>query len=182
MKFIIAILKRVLTLYDLPFILACDKFGKGSHIGLGYAMIFSRKKGVRIGDRVSVGARAIIQTAANKLHEPILEIGDDTMIGADFFASAAHKIVIGKNCMFSMRVSILDHDHICNKTGPIWKQGITEGKPIIIGDNTFIGINAVILKGVTLGKNCVVGANAVVTKSFPDNSVIAGSPARVIKK
>ena len=54
-------------------------------------------------------------------------------------------------------------------------------KPVKIGDNAWIGDNVTILPGVSLGNNVIVGANAVVTKSFPDNSVIAGVPAKVIK-
>lgn len=52
---------------------------------------------------------------------------------------------------------------------------------IKIGDNCNIGWNAIILPGVTIGKNCVVGAGAIVTKDVPDNSVVAGCPARVIE-
>lgn len=104
------------------------------------------------------------------------------MIGKDFFCSSAKKVQIGKGCMFSIRVTILDHDHVCDMgVGPIHKQGITNGEAIIVGDYTFIGINSVILKGVKLGKNCVVGANSVVTKSFPDGSLIVGAPARLIE-
>lgn len=51
---------------------------------------------------------------------------------------------------------------------------------IIIGDNTFIGANAMVLPNVNIGKNCVIGAGAIVTHSIPDNSVVAGVPARVI--
>tara|TARA_R110002110_G_scaffold61225_6_gene172130 strand:+ start:31527 stop:31835 length:309 start_codon:yes stop_codon:yes gene_type:complete len=53
---------------------------------------------------------------------------------------------------------------------------------IQIGDNIFIGKGALILPGVTVGNNCIVGANAVVTKSFPEGSIIAGNPARVVRK
>ena len=65
--------------------------------------------------------------------------------------------------------------------------GFTEGKfiqkygKIEIDDNCFIGANCIILPNVYLGKNCIVGAGSVVTKSFPENSVIAGVPARKIK-
>ena len=59
--------------------------------------------------------------------------------------------------------------------------GIEFAKPISIGNNVWIGGNSVICPGVTLGNNVVVGAGSVVTKNFPDNVVIAGNPAKIIK-
>ena len=60
--------------------------------------------------------------------------------------------------------------------------GLEYAKPIKIGHNVWLGGGVIITSGVTLGNNVVVGAGSVVTKSFPDNVVIAGNPARVIKK
>jgi acetyltransferase-like isoleucine patch superfamily enzyme len=54
--------------------------------------------------------------------------------------------------------------------------------PVIIRDNVWIGMNAVILKGVTIGENSVVAAGAVVTKSVPENVVVAGNPAIIVKQ
>jgi acetyltransferase-like isoleucine patch superfamily enzyme len=53
--------------------------------------------------------------------------------------------------------------------------------PVKIGDNVWIGMNAVILKGVTIGDNSIVAAGAVVTKSVPANTIVAGNPAAVVK-
>ena len=68
-----------------------------------------------------------------------------------------------------------------DKEKRIDEQGITT-KPIIIGDDVWIGANAVILPGVTIGKHCVVAAGAVVTKDVPDNTIVGGVPAKEIKK
>ena len=62
------------------------------------------------------------------------------------------------------------------------RSGLEYGRPVTIGNDVWIGGGARILPGVTLGDNVVVGAGAVVTKSFPSSVVIAGNPARVIKK
>lgn len=58
----------------------------------------------------------------------------------------------------------------------------TRRLPIVIGDDCFIGMNSIILKGTTLGNNVIVGAGSVVHGSFPDNCIIAGNPAKLIKK
>lgn len=89
------------------------------------------------------------------------------------------KVTIGDNCMFAPQVQIYTATH------PIEYQARNSGrelaKPITIGNNVWIGGNSTICPGVTLGNNVVVGAGSVVTKSFPDDVVIAGNPAKIIK-
>ena len=76
----------------------------------------------------------------------------------------------------------MDHSHVTGPgIGPV-TSGLTEGKPVSIGDKCFLGCNVVIMPGVKLGENCVVGANSVVTKSFESGSVIAGAPAKLLRK
>jgi acetyltransferase-like isoleucine patch superfamily enzyme len=107
-------------------------------------------------------------------------IGDYTRIGI-------HNTIIGPVCIGShvnlaqgITVTALNHNFE-DKEKRIDEQGITT-KPIIIGDDVWIGANAVILPGVTIGKHCVVAAGAVVTKDVPDNTIVGGVPAKEIKK
>lgn len=150
------------------------KFGKNSFIGPGYDFLFVQLKGITTGDHVMIGKNAWLQT----LGSATISIGDGTNIGRNAVISAINKIQIGAHCLLSYNVSIFDHDH---NTGAPMESSLSESKTTIIGDNCFIGAHSFILKGVTLGNHCVVGANSVVTKSFPDHSFIAGSPARLIR-
>ena len=106
-------------------------------------------------------------------------IGDYTRIGL-------HNTIIGPVCIGNhvnlaqgITVTALNHNFE-DKTKRIDEQGITT-KPVIIGDDVWIGANAVILPGVTIGKHCVVAAGAVVTKDVQDNTIVGGVPAKEIK-
>lgn len=110
-------------------------------------------------------------------------IGNNTQIGRNVLLSAIKNIKIGKDCLLAYNVSIVDHDHNVEniKVSPI-HSGLSKPRPVIIDDECFIGAHSFILKGVHLGKHCLVGANSVVTKSFSAYSVIAGNPAKLIRR
>ncbi|MDZ5711315.1 acyltransferase [Jeotgalibacillus haloalkalitolerans] len=109
-------------------------------------------------------------------------VGNNSYVnGGWLLANKNSKIVIGKNCLISFNVHIRTYSHNIKETSkPIIQQGDFE-KDIIIGNNVWIGHGAQIMPGVRIGDNCVVGAGAVVTKSFEDNLIIAGVPARAIR-
>jgi len=108
---------------------------------------------------------------------------------------AENKIDIGSHCLVSWNVGIADSDFHplepaqrlidAQALAPFFKDRPQRPKlrtaPVIIADNVWIGMNAVILKGVTIGENSVVAAGSVVTKSVAPNSVVAGNPAVVVK-
>ncbi|MCE8895739.1 acyltransferase [Parabacteroides distasonis] len=80
-------------------------------------------------------------------------------------------IHVGDNTLITRGVYIMAHDAARGIKGDVY-----------IGANCFIGIASIILPGVHIGNNCIVGTGAVVTKDFPDNSIIAGNPAKRIKE
>lgn len=90
------------------------------------------------------------------------------------------EVEIGDNCFIGPQVGIYT---ACHPIDPIERNsGVEFAKPITIGDNCWIGGHATINPGVELGNNVVVASGSVVTKNFPDNVVVAGNPARVIKE
>jgi maltose O-acetyltransferase len=106
-------------------------------------------------------------------------------VGKNFYANHGctildcNRIIIGNNCLLAPHVCISAATH------PLEVERRAKGEefaaPITIGDNVWIGANATICPGVTLGNGVVVGAGAVVTKSFPDNVVVGGVPAKILK-
>lgn len=119
---------------------------------------YLRDKGVRIGERVRFFYP--MKTVIDITRPWLIEIGNDVQI--------------------TEGVTILTH-------GYDWsvlkcKYGVVLGSAgkVTIGNNVFIGMNSTILKGTTIGNNVIIGANSVVTKDIPDDSVVAGNPARII--
>ena len=173
------ILKTALYLTTLPAKMKGMKIGKDSYLSPGYDFWGVSLKKIFIGQNVLIDRNAWLQT----IEKGIIRIEDNTKVGRNVLVSAKKKIKIGKDCLISKNVSFLDRDHlVLDKKIKPTDGKLTKGESIEIGDECFIGANSCILKGVKLGKHCVVGANSVVTKSFDEYSVIAGNPAKFIKK
>ena len=121
---------------------------------------YLRKRGVQIGEHCTFHAPRTINIDVT---QPFL-------------------IKIGNNVEFTGNIVVLCHDLAWsvfkNKTGEI----IASNKSVEIGDNVFIGMHTVILRGVHVGNNVIIGAGTIITKDIPDNCVVAGNPAKVIMK
>ena len=109
-----------------------------------------------------------------------ITIGNETIFSNDITIIANEEIWIGTKCLIGDRVTMIDHD--AHEINPLTRRNSAgSSKPIIIGNNVWIGSLVTILKGVSIGNNSIVAANSVVTKDVPDNVIVAGNPAKVIR-
>ena len=116
-----------------------------------------------------------------RAHEGRVAIGAKSVLGQDCTISAYQSVEIGRECIIADRVMLIDFDHgVAEVERPIRLQGIYK-RDVRVGHNVWIGYGASVLRGVSIGDNCVVGTGAVVTKDVPENAVVAGVPARVIR-
>ena len=99
------------------------------------------------------------------------------MVSGGCYYQAANGIIIGADTIWAPGVKMISANHD-KENMHLWEKG----KPIIIGERCWIGANVIILPEVVLGDDCIIGAGAIVTKKFPSNVIIAGNPAKVIKK
>lgn len=146
---------------------------------------------IRLGDRVSLCSVSEF-TALGVNHPVVLRtlrpnakivIGDDTGISGASIC-AASEIQIGKQCLFGANVIIADTDFHARK--PENRRYNNQSEEIAvasvrIGNNVFLGVGVVVLKGVTIGDNSIIGAGSVVSSDIGANVVAVGNPARIIK-
>jgi acetyltransferase-like isoleucine patch superfamily enzyme len=170
------------------------EWGEGAYLETAQIFRFMRSKQPRavvLGDHVSCYAGVSFALGENGT----CTIGDFTLLNGALIM-ADERIEIGSHVLVSWNVGIADSDfHPIDAAqrridtlalAPFYKdrppRPPLKTTPVIIQDNVWIGMNAVILKGVTIGENSVVAAGAVVSKSVPANVVVAGNPAVIVKQ
>lgn len=89
-------------------------------------------------------------------------------------------IEIGENVQITKNVTILTHGYDWSVLKGVYGEILGSSGKVVIKNNVFIGFNTTILKGVTIGNNVIIGANSLVNKDIPDNTVVAGNPAKII--
>lgn len=162
----------------------------GINVGEGTTIKTLRKlqgaQYISVGSYSSIGEQswlAAFDQYAGLKYTPRLIIGDNVYIGDYACITCIDRIVIGDGCLLSEFVYISDHVHGFDPDGGLLSQQVLSSKgPVLIGANTFLGYRVCVLSGVSIGNHCVVGANSVVTRSVPDYCMLAGVPARVIKR
>lgn len=141
---------------------------------------------LNIGDHFCGGRYLRINLYSKYLEQafsPVLTIGNDVSFEDYCHIGCINKITIGDGCLIASKVFITDHYHGEIKSSelrPAVKPLYSKGE-VTIGKNVWIGDNVCIMPGVSIGDNCIIGAGSVITKSFPENTVIAGIPAKIIK-
>ena len=161
---------------------------KGIYICLGFLInriinIFLNLVSIYKTYQLSKKNSGIVRVGWNVICIGDVSIGNNTYInGGVLQANEDSKIKIGDNCMISYDVNMRTDTHVYQNTEiPMICQGL-EYKDIIIGNDVWIGHGAYIMPGVTIGDGAIIGAKAVVTKDVPKYTIVAGVPAKVVKK
>ena len=112
-----------------------------------------------------------------------VKIDDGTRVGYNtvIYSSKNGGVYIGKNCAIAANAYIIDTNHSTGIIDTHMQKDQDESEPLFIRDGVWIAAQCVIAKGSKLGETGVVGANSFVNNEFPENAIIAGSPAKVIK-
>ena len=176
--------------FNHTFTLLRIKFAKEIKIGKGrfiQKVIFWNNGSIEIGDNFVIGFKygggfdgrsTELQTREKNAR---IVIGSNLATNNGLFICARNEIVLGDNCLIGSQVTILDHNgHGIHPDRRRRYSG--KALPIKINDNVWIGNNVHILPGTIIGKNCIVGVGSVVKGTFPDNVIIQGNPALIIKK
>lgn len=161
-------------------------YGTGCGIGEGANIVIPQDATLKIGNDCYIGRYVELGPSSN------IEIGDQTSIqDRSIFVG---DVIIGRYCLISLNVLISSGKHyfdinpwelIRDQDRRVLQDGklaALHSKPVVVEDDCWIGVNAVVMPGVVVGKGAVIGANSVVTRNVAPYTVVAGAPAKVIKK
>ena len=162
------------------------KFGKlGKNVKFGRINRIRGGEHIEIGDNCSFGNNLRLEAVVRYgggVFSPLLVFGNNVVINQNFHCTCASEIKIGEGTSITANCGVFDIIHPYEDIALNPRLAPIQTKPVIIGRDCIIGMNSVILPGTQLGNHCVVGANSTVSGIFPDNCVIVGSPAKVVKQ
>lgn len=146
----------------------------GWRFGYWLRRILIRHIAARCGRDVIVKHRAYLGSAKG------LVIGDRTQLGHN--SRIDHSVTFGNDVMMGPDVVIMTNSHAFDRLDvPMIAQGALERRPVVIGDDVWIGTRVIIMPGVKIGSGSIIGAGSVVTKDVPELAIVGGVPARVVK-
>lgn len=154
----------------------------GRRSTLGRCRMISNPDAVSVGHHTTVASDwSLVDLQPGKRSAtPKISIGSYCSILHDFQCNAKVSVQIQDYVLIAPRVFVTDSDHIVDESRKTTLCEEFRSAPVVIEHNCWIGVNAVILKGVTIGHHSVVGANAVVTRDVPPFSTVAGVPAKLV--
>lgn len=128
----------------------------------------------------SCGARVNVEHGAYFGDGSLIDIGDDSGLGVD--CQIYGRVTIGRDVMMGPDVVAMTRNHGFDRVDrPMRHQADAEEKPIVIGNDVWIGTRAILLPGVVIGDGAIIAAGAVVTSAVPPFAIVGGNPARVIR-
>jgi acetyltransferase-like isoleucine patch superfamily enzyme len=158
----------------------------GQNVSIGPDPEIHGAEHIELGDDVRIGHRVRLQAVTSyneQIFSPALRIGRGTSLENDCMITCNTSVELGEHVMVAGNVFISDHEHQYQDAGrPVQAQDLTTDGGVVIGDGSHIGQNVCIIGRVTIGEHAVVGANSVVTRDVPAYSVVAGAPAKVIRR
>ena len=143
---------------------------------------------------IVIGKRCEIKGQLFSFEGGKILIGNNVFMNYNSFIGSMEAVTIGNDVIIATNVRIFDNNnHPTSPTqremmshndfyGELWTWKYAEHKPVVIGDNVWIGEFSAILKGVTIGKGSIVASHSMVTKDVPPYVIVAGNPARVVKR
>ncbi len=160
-------------------------FGEGTCLAFPVGAVFGERwisigRDTLIGPYVSLSAGMV--PGQHMVTDPVVRIGDRCMIGRGSHIVGHFQIEIGDDVHTGPHIYITDQNHGYEDTAEVVHTQWPNDVPVIIGTGCWLGAGVVILPGTVLGRNVVVGAGAVVRGTFPDFCVIAGVPARIVRR
>jgi acetyltransferase-like isoleucine patch superfamily enzyme len=159
-------------------------FGPGSTVAEPYRI--SCPERIHIGSNVHIAAGcwlSVVDEHLGRRYDPHLVIGDGANLGPDIVIACVGTIEIGPRVLTASRVFIGDtyHDYRDPHTA-VLDQPMVDPEPVHIGEGAFLGIGSMVMPGVIVGERAYVAAGAVVTRHVPPSTVVAGNPARMIRR
>jgi len=170
--------------YEPLFRYRCAKVGKNLHLQGNFPMMVGNGR-VEIGDDVTLSGNVNFVCGSKIYKNPVIRVGDGTFIGFMNTFSASMEITIGRQCLFAPQVKIFDNNsHPLDPSRRTSEDTMSEQDvaPVRIGNRAWLGVNAIVMKGVTVGEGAVVAAGAVVVSDVPPHTVVGGNPARVLRE
>ncbi|MDA0638177.1 acyltransferase [Nonomuraea sp. MCN248] len=160
------------------------RLGEGAKIAFPPGAIFG-EEWIEIGDHTLIGERVSLSCGmwpgADLGPDSILRIGASCSIGRGTHIVAHQSIDVGDDVFTGPYVYITDQNHVYDDPDvPIGRQW-PRNSPVSIGSGSWLGAGAIVLPGTRLGRQCVVAGGAVVRGEFPDHSVVAGVPAKLVR-